>query len=101
VPPYSQWLLFPFSLWQHLPWIQILSRKARGISCALTGTGAYIWDVGHHFLNSNNNQPKEGIHGGKDIGESMRPRRNISGKHFGIIWGGELGDEKKYKPSWP
>ncbi len=45
----------------------------------------------------NNNQPKDGICGGGYIGEGVRPRRNMLRRHFGIIWGGKLGDEEIIK----
>jgi hypothetical protein len=34
---------------------------------------------GRRFFNLNNNQPKEGICDGGDIGHGMQPRQNMSG----------------------
>ena len=59
---------------------------------------------GRRFLNSYNNQPKDGVRGRGVIRDGMRPRRNVpGGGRFGIVWGGESVEEKnKYlNPSWP
>jgi hypothetical protein len=46
------------------------------------------------FLNSNNNQPKVGICGGRDIGDGMRLWWNVLERHFCIVWGGKIGNKK-------
>jgi hypothetical protein len=40
------------------------------------------------------NQLKDGIRSGGDIGKSMGLRWFISGRHVGISWGSELGNDQ-------
>ena len=49
------------------------------------------------FLNSYN-QPTDGVHGRGVIRDGLQPWRNVpAGGRFGIVWGGESVEEKKFK----
>ena len=45
-------------------------------------------------LGKHNNQPKVGVCCGEDIGEGARPRWNVWGERFTIVWGGERKTKK-------
>ena len=45
-------------------------------------------------LGKHNNQPKVGVCCGEDIGEGARPRWNVWGERFAIVWGGERKTKK-------
>ena len=45
---------------------------------------------GHLLVGQHNNQPKVGVHSGRDIGEGAQPGWNMWDRHRTIVWGGEL-----------
>jgi hypothetical protein len=52
---------------------------------------------GRRLIWKHNNQPKVGVVSGRNIGEGTRPRRNVCGGRFAVIWGGELSGKNKQK----
>jgi hypothetical protein len=66
--------------------------KARGGVLALGG---------RRLVRKYNNQPKDDVFRGGDIGEGARPGWNVcGGGRFGIVWGSKSGDEKNLKTLW-
>jgi hypothetical protein len=71
-------------------------RRNKSTKIKREGNGA-IAVGGRHSTGGHNNQPKVGVGGGKDIGEGARPRRNVCGGRFAVVWGGELSGKNKQK----
>jgi len=49
------------------------------------------------WLGKHNNQPKVGVFCGEDIGKGGRPRWNVLGRVFAVVWGRRIRRQKKQK----